>query len=722
VPVVVITGTIYLGLAMKTVFLFIIFCLNIYSQEYWTKLNGPEGGTVTSLISKGDTLVAAIHLDYGRIFYSFDRGNNWSKSNISLNDRSWDLIFADDGSIIAAADLNGLYRSYDLVNWEKIFSAYHESFRRLGIDYIGNLYTGTEYFFSGPAEGSIYISSNNGLSWSIEYRGAGGQIGDLFTAPGNRMLSSNSKNILFKDTDSSWKNIPFDTLSAWFQFTEDDSSNIYSFIGGPIFISSDTGSTWHFHSGVGSFWYGNSMYDMIYNERFIGAFLDETPWFGDGWGAAVSDDGGINWRWSQTGLPPLVCGVRLAKSGSDTYLGTMAAGVFRSTDYGESWFSSNKGLTGAEVMSLFFDKEGTLYTASWGSGLSKSTDGGQSWMMINNGVNNVYFRSIISDDQGNLIAGSDEGTFRSTDKGENWISTAVPGGGVVFQLRKDKFDRIYAMSSRTGIFRTTDAGISWTRIDKHPINANIYGFAIDSSGNIYAGGPGGRIYKTVDDGNTWTIVYQGASGAIIDGITISPNGSIFAAILDEGIFRSTDNGLTWQKKSGGIPVSWVSRVAVNEKEEVYFYAHKSGIYKSVDNGESWINITGNLNFTEIKDFVFYKDETYLATSESVWKGRPDTVTSIASDEYIQKNYFLSQNYPNPFNPSTTIKYSLAEAGRVTLSIYDLLGREVIKLIDEEKPAGEYEIKWNASGYPSGVYFLRMHAGQFSDMRKLLLMK
>jgi hypothetical protein len=65
---------------------------------------------------------------------------------------------------------------------------------------------------------------------------------------------------------------------------------------------------------------------------------------------------------------------------------------------------------------------------------------------------------------------------------------------------------------------------------------------------------------------------------------------------------------------------------------------------------------------------------------------------------------------------------LPKSGRVVLSIYDLLGREVIKLVDEEKPAGEYETNWNASSHPSGVYFLRMQAGEFSETRKVVLVK
>jgi hypothetical protein len=129
-----------------------------------------------------------------------------------------------------------------------------------------------------------------------------------------------------------------------------------------------------------------------------------------------------------------------------------------------------------------------------------------------------------------------------------------------------------------------------------------------------------------------------------------------------------------------------------------------------------------MDLTVVNEFLFHEKHLYLATDESVWKSNPDSLTSVAEDVIKPKEYFLSQNYPNPFNPSTTIKYSLPQAGRVTLSIYDLLGREVIKLIDEEKPAGEYETKWNASSHPSGVYFMRMQAGEFGEVRKVVLVK
>jgi hypothetical protein len=91
------------------------------------------------------------------------------------------------------------------------------------------------------------------------------------------------------------------------------------------------------------------------------------------------------------------------------------------------------------------------------------------------------------------------------------------------------------------------------------------------------------------------------------------------------------------------------------------------------------------------------------------------------------DYSLEQNYPNPlrasaFNPSTTIQYALPKAGYVTLKVYNLAGNEIETLVSEKQPAGEHEIRWNAVGLPSGVYFYRIQAGEFIAFRKLLLLQ
>jgi gluconolactonase len=83
---------------------------------------------------------------------------------------------------------------------------------------------------------------------------------------------------------------------------------------------------------------------------------------------------------------------------------------------------------------------------------------------------------------------------------------------------------------------------------------------------------------------------------------------------------------------------------------------------------------------------------------------------------------LYANYPNPFNPSTTINYQLAVKSLVSLKVFDLLGQELAVLVNEELPAGKYWTKWEASGYPSGVYFSRLHAGNFIYTQKMILSK
>jgi hypothetical protein len=93
------------------------------------------------------------------------------------------------------------------------------------------------------------------------------------------------------------------------------------------------------------------------------------------------------------------------------------------------------------------------------------------------------------------------------------------------------------------------------------------------------------------------------------------------------------------------------------------------------------------------------------------------------DEMILPTEFsLSQNYPDPFNPSTSIEYRVGSMEYVILKIFDVLGNEVATLVNEEKPTGRYDVEWNASNYPSGVYFYRLHAGTFIKTKKMLLLK
>lgn len=100
---------------------------------------------------------------------------------------------------------------------------------------------------------------------------------------------------------------------------------------------------------------------------------------------------------------------------------------------------------------------------------------------------------------------------------------------------------------------------------------------------------------------------------------------------------------------------------------------------------------------------------------------PPTVGVMENEQDIQ-SFSLKQNYPNPFNPSTVISFQLKVSENVTLKVFDVLGKEIATLVDEEKPAGSYDVEFDAAQLPSGVYFYQLKAGEFAETKKMVILK
>ncbi len=98
------------------------------------------------------------------------------------------------------------------------------------------------------------------------------------------------------------------------------------------------------------------------------------------------------------------------------------------------------------------------------------------------------------------------------------------------------------------------------------------------------------------------------------------------------------------------------------------------------------------------------------------------VVGVIQTTEIPDNYSLSQNYPNPFNPTTRISYGLPKASNVKMVVYDILGKEVATLVNEFTQAGSHEVVFNASTLASGAYFYKIEAGDFVQIKKMLLLK
>ncbi|MDD8017110.1 MAG: glucoamylase family protein [Bacteroidota bacterium] len=99
-----------------------------------------------------------------------------------------------------------------------------------------------------------------------------------------------------------------------------------------------------------------------------------------------------------------------------------------------------------------------------------------------------------------------------------------------------------------------------------------------------------------------------------------------------------------------------------------------------------------------------------------------TVTGVGAEKSIPKNFSLSQNYPNPFNPTTIISYQLPKNSFVSIKVYDLLGKEIARLVDETQSAGMHTISFDATHLPSGIYFYTLRSGQFTETKKMMLLR
>lgn len=138
-------------------------------------------------------------------------------------------------------------------------------------------------------------------------------------------------------------------------------------------------------------------------------------------------------------------------------------------------------------------------------------------------------------------------------------------------------------------------------------------------------------------------------------------------------------------------------------------------------------VPGHGTTTEPQSYSF-KDNNiadgkyYYRLTQIDFNGTSKYLKTVEVEIGSQKEFSLYQNYPNPFNPDTKIKYFLPQSSNVTIKLFDILGKEVATLINEEKPAGSYDLNWNAANLPGGVYFYQLRAGDFIQTKKMILLK
>jgi len=400
-------------------------------------------------------------------------------------------------------------------------------------------------------------------------------------------------------------------------------------------------------------------------------------------------------QWMSTNFPPRTSARVLAIMGNNIFAGTDGGeGIYLSSLDESNWVPVNNGLTARYVWCLTVSGDSIYASAGnidfgLGSGGSVyvSADTATNWHALDSGLFNTYISSIVLN--GNYVFAAvygygSYGIYVSTNRGASWNSA---NNGLTYRSISSLVaygNNIYASANNGNIFRSTNNGINWDSVSCVLADSEVLPLVVKEH-NIYAGTYNSGVFVSNDSAKSWHKISAGLEH--LSTIYIIDENKILAGTLGQGVFLLTRPDTVWQAINEGLPDT--------------AFAHY--VYSIL---------------TDSKNI-------YIGTASSgVWK-RPlsEVITSVNQiKNNIPDKFELYQNYPNPFNPSTTINYSVSNSGIVTIKIYDILGREVATLVNEEKMPGNYTVNFNGTNLSSGVYFYKMETRSFIQTKKLLLLK
>jgi photosystem II stability/assembly factor-like uncharacterized protein len=529
---------------------------------------------------------------------------------------------------------------------------------------------------------------------------------------------------------------------------------------GNVIRSTDNGGTWSTTTITGS----PTCYDIIRVGSDLWAFSSSN-------GVFRSTDAGASFTLVFDNGSRAIYGASVF--GTTNFIAVGTDGLnYRSTNAGTSFDSTALTLfTGQTSRGVYMKSATDIIVGGDMGNIFRSTNGGTSYYNVES-ANRMYAVDFLNANTG-VAVGFSGMVFRTTNAGANWVN--LPSGSSLEMYDVQMFDaNTFYIAAATGrFFVTTNGGANFIERPLPNITSGAtktIWFHNQNTG--FAAGEMGNIYSTTDAGVTWTSVYSwGTSFNNFEDIYFVNTSTGYATGERGRFIKTSDGGATWDSTGIDGPnlnimweMDWLNATTG-------FMASTSGcIFKSTNAGANWVllNDTAGMSGVDVIDIevvdtgrgfaVAEQGYVFKQKTQSQWVTERQLVTSFGSEEnlwgidfagnstaYVSGYYgtiyrlditstvgvtgnttplvySLNQNYPNPFNPSTVINFTIPEAQVVKLRVFDVLGREVAQLVNTKMNAGSYDIEWNAKNITSGVYFYKLEAGNYTDVKKMILVK
>lgn len=389
-----------------------------------------------------------------------------------------------------------------------------------------------------------------------------------------------------------------------------------------------------------------------------------------------------------------------------------------------SWQQQNSG-TGNTLNTVDVINPTTAWVAGANGTILKTTDAGNSWQTItmNNPVtiNSIFFLDALT----GWGAGESGVLKKTTDGGANWTKQTTNTTMTIYQVQFLDANNGWAVGGTNGtplVLRTTNGGSTWNAVSPN-ISGNITALSMANTTTGWAV-CSYILYKTTDGGLTWNKpLDQNALGVVFNGVKFVDANNGWAVGMPGAVYHTTDGGSNWTSQNANFGSVW-SIYCLNASK-AWICGDNGNIFYTTDAGNNWNQSLTNV-FSQITAVGFCDANNGWAVgmNGTILHTTNGGVTDIQPEKTALKaaGFTLQQNYPNPFNPETQITYSLATAGKVTLRVYDALGRLVTTLLNETQNAGSHTVQFNGSRMASGVYFYSLQSGNFMQTRKMLLLK
>jgi hypothetical protein len=254
-------------------------------------------------------------------------------------------------------------------------------------------------------------------------------------------------------------------------------------------------------------------------------------------------------------------------------------------------------------------------------------------------------------------------------------------------------------------------------------NLNINSLVL-SGNSLFAGTSGGGVFLTSNNGTNWSPVINGITNLNINSLAVLGN-NLFASTQGGGIYLSTNNGTSWTTANNGI--TNLNVLSLFTSGNTIFAGTQSGnVFVSTNSGSNWISKNENLNSAgNIQSFGVINNYILAGTQTGIWK-RPLSEIVTGVNQIVISNpqdFKLFQNYPNPFNPNTSIKYQVSKSSDIKLIVYDIVGKEIKELVNENQSRGIYDVIFDGSNLSTGLYYYSLIVdGIRVDTKKIALIK